>query len=496
MDTLLGSTAFAAHATDALVLLHFSAEDRPVSPGFSECNQLTGQWLEELTSSGESKGNLMDLAILHRPQGLAARRLVAAGAGKGSSFTPALLRKLTGAAFRTLKGKSARSISLVLDGEFASPAFVEAAIEGAILADFEVDRHKSDKSDQKEVHSFTILVPKLTPEIQAAWVKGQALANGQNFTRELVNEPANLLTPLVLAERAKAMAESAGLGYELLDEGRMRQMGMGSLLGVAQGSANPPCLIVLRYQPEHPSSADQLALIGKGVTFDTGGVSIKPADGMEKMKYDMAGGAAVIGAMQAIATLRPSVAVTAYIPAVENMCGGKSQRPGDIVTSLSGKTIEVQNTDAEGRLILVDAIEYARRQGATHMIDAATLTGAIVVALGHVHVGAFTNNQEFLNRFLSAAAAQGEKMWQMPLDDDYKDYLKNPFADLSNIGGRWGGAITAAYFLKEWTQGTPWIHLDIAGTAWLEESKPFLAKGPTGVGVRSFVECALQWGKA
>jgi leucyl aminopeptidase len=214
---------------------------------------------------------------------------------------------------------------------------------------------------------------------------------------------------------------------------------------------------------------------------------------MEKMKYDMAGGAAVIGAMCAIAQFKPNVAVTALIPAVENMVSSRAQRPGDIVKSLSGKTIEVLNTDAEGRLILVDAITYAIRLGCTHLVDAATLTGAIVVALGHIHIGAFTNNEQFLSKVMSSAKAEGERMWQMPLDDDYKDYLKSAFADLPNIGGRWGGAITAAMFLKEFTEDKPWVHLDIAGTAWLDDGKPFLAKGPSGVGVRTFVNLAESW---
>jgi leucyl aminopeptidase len=274
----------------------------------------------------------------------------------------------------------------------------------------------------------------------------------------------------------------------------MRQLGMGSLLGVSQGSAEPPALIIIRYKPATPAKTkDHLGLVGKGVTFDTGGVSIKPAEGMEKMKYDMAGGAAMLGAMRAIAQLKPSIPVTALVPAVENMIGSKAQRPGDIVTSLSGKTIEVLNTDAEGRLILVDAITYAQRLGCTHLVDAATLTGAIVVALGNVNIGVFTNNDALLARVLAAAKAEGEKSWHMPLDDDYKDLLKSAFADLANIGGRWGGAISAAYFLKEFAGDTPWVHLDIAGTAWLDESKPFLAKGPSGVGVRTFTRLALDW---
>ena len=230
------------------------------------------------------------------------------------------------------------------------------------------------------------------------------------------------------------------------------------------------------------------------MTFDTGGISIKPADGMEKMKYDMAGGAAMIGAMRAIAQLKPAIPVTALIPAVENMPGSRAQRPGDIVKSLSGKTIEVLNTDAEGRLILADALTYARQLGCTHLVDAATLTGAIVVALGHVYAGAFANDDALLGKLMAAAKAEGEKIWQMPLDDEYKEqYLKSAFADLPNIGGRWGGSITAAMFLKEFADPTPWVHLDIAGTAWLDEGKPYHAKGPSGVTVRTLVRLAMDW---
>jgi leucyl aminopeptidase len=214
---------------------------------------------------------------------------------------------------------------------------------------------------------------------------------------------------------------------------------------------------------------------------------------MEKMKYDMAGGAAMIGAMRAIAQLKPAIRVTAFIPCVENMPGSRAQRPGDIVASMAGKSIEVINTDAEGRLILADSLTYARSQGCTHLVDAATLTGAIVVALGHLHVGLFSNDDAMRDRLLKASRAEGERMWPMPLDDDYKDYLKSAFADLANVGGRWGGAITAAYFLKEFAQDTPWVHLDIAGTAWLDDCKPYSAKGPTGLPVRTLVRLALDW---
>jgi leucyl aminopeptidase len=274
----------------------------------------------------------------------------------------------------------------------------------------------------------------------------------------------------------------------------MELLGMGALLGVAQGSAEPPALIIVRYRPAQPVSGVHLGLVGKGVTFDTGGISIKPADGMEKMKYDMAGGATMLGAMRALSQLRPAIPVTAFIPCVENMPGSRAQRPGDIVTAMSGKTIEVINTDAEGRLILADALTYARKQGCTHLVDAATLTGAIVVALGHLNVGLFASDDALRDRVLAAAKAEGERMWPMPVEDDYKEtYLKSAFADLPNVGGRWGGSITAAMFLKEFAEDTPWVHLDIAGTAWIDEAKPFTAKGPSGVPMRTLVRLAMDW---
>jgi leucyl aminopeptidase len=331
---------------------------------------------------------------------------------------------------------------------------------------------------------------------ESAITRAQVIAEAQNFARDLVNEPANKLTPAALAEAAKEMASENSLDCEVLDQAAMEKLGMGSLLGVARGSSNPPFLIVLRYRPAKTFGSDHLALIGKGVTFDTGGISIKPADGMEKMKYDMAGAGATIGAMKAIAQLKPSVQVTAYIPTVENMINGDAQRPGDIVTTLAGKTVEVLNTDAEGRLILVDAITYAKQNGATHIVDAATLTGAIGIALGHYNMGAFTNNQEFLEKFLAVVKTAGEKAWQLPMDEEYKEYLKSAFADLPNIGGRYGGSITAAWFLREFADPTPWVHLDIASTAWLDDGRAWLSKGPSGVAVRSFVQLALEWNGA
>lgn len=446
----------------------------------------------DLTDTGEVSGKTAEFTLLHHVPGLAAKRVLLAGAGKPEKFDAAELRKLAGAAVRHLKSKSVKKIAFVVESGLASPENTGAAVEGAILGDYEPNRYKTD-NDKKQIESFGVAVAGGS-EMDAAAERGRIVGEAQNFTRDLVNEPANLLTPMKMAEAARQIATSYGLTCEVLERSQMEQLGMGALLGVAQGSAEPPALIVIRYKPEKAAGPAHLGLVGKGVTFDTGGISIKPADGMEKMKYDMAGGAAMIGAMRAIAQLKPSIPVTAFIPCVENMPGSRAQRPGDIVTAMSGKTIEVLNTDAEGRLILADALTYARRQGCTHLVDAATLTGAIVVALGHLNVGLFANNDGMRDRVLRAAKSAGERMWTMPLEDDYKDYLKSAFADLANIGGRYGGAVTAAMFLKEFAEDTPWVHLDIAGTAWLDDVKPSMAKGPSGVGVRTFVRLATEWG--
>lgn len=470
---------------DALMMLEWEGLPRPALE----------KSLAALYDSGEIKGKAAEFTLLHNLAGYKARRVLLAGAGKRDKFDAPALRDLAGAAVRFLKGKGISSLAIAFDDGVNSPEYVTAAVEGVVLGAWEPDRLKTDKEGKdKPIASLTIAAGQDTA-LNAALERGRVIAEAANLTRDIAVEPPNVLTPLALAERARKMAESAGLAFEVLDQNRMKQLGMGALLGVAQGSAAPPALIIMRYTPDKPASADHLALVGKGVTFDTGGISIKPSEGMDKMKYDMAGGAAVIGAMQAIAKLRPPIAVTGLVPAVENMPGSNAQRPGDIVTSLSGKTVEVLNTDAEGRLILADAIAYAKQLGATHLVDAATLTGAIVVALGHTSSGVFTNNDALLARWMAAAKQAGEKMWHMPLDDDYREQLKSVYADIQNIGTRWGGACTAAMFLKEFAGDTPWVHVDVAGTAWLDDARPHLAKGPTAIPLATFVTLALNWQK-
>jgi leucyl aminopeptidase len=486
--------------TEALAVVVFEKGENgalPADDTFRRLDELTAGLLTAVYTSGETGGKFLETTLLHRPPGLQAGRLLLIGGGNASKFTAAQLRQASGTALRFLKSRGVHELAFLLPGGGDAAAQASAAVEGLIAGDFEPDSYKTDKKDDKRIDQVTIAAGAAgvaAAAIQMAVDRGVVVGRAQNLARDLVNEPANRLTPKELVERARSVASESGLEFEALDETQMRALGMGALLGVAQGSAEPPALIVMRYRPANAtSSGPHLGLIGKAVTFDTGGISIKPAEGMEKMKYDMAGGAAMIGAMRALAQLKPSIPVTAFIPTVENMPGSRAQRPGDIQTTMSGKTVEVINTDAEGRLILADAITYARRQGCTHLVDAATLTGAIVVALGHYNAGAFTNNQELLDKVLQCAKASGEKMWPMPLDDDYKEQLKSIIADLPNVGSRWGGAITAAMFLKEFADPTPWVHLDIAGTAWLEEAKPYMAKGPSGIGVRTLVNLAMQF---
>jgi len=444
--------------------------------------------------SGEFSGKAMETTLLHAVPGFAAPRVLLAGLGKREKFDALLLRKAAGAAIRLLKDKGVRSVAYVLEAGADGPGDVAAVAEAAALGLWEPDVLKTDKpAGAAVVGEVTIATANQDAALAAALEQSRIVAEGATLARDISVQPPNVLTPLNMAERARRMAEETGLECEVLDRDRMMQLGMGALLGVAQGSAEPPALIVMQYKPEKPVSGDHIALIGKGVTFDTGGISIKPSDGMEKMKYDMAAGAAVIGAMQAIARLKPGVAVTGIVPAVENMPGSRAQRPSDIVKSLSGKTIEVLNTDAEGRLILADAITWAKQLGCTHMVDAATLTGAVVVALGFACSGVFANNDQILERWLAASQESGERMWHMPLYDEYRDQLKTVYADIGNVGGRWGGACTAAMFLKEFVGDTPWVHVDIAGTGWLDDAKPGMAKGPTGIPVGSFVHFVMNW---
>jgi leucyl aminopeptidase len=496
MEIRLDTQAFTAIPTDAVVTYVFEKDDR-IEGVVAELDQATGGRLRELAESGELTGKSLEMTLVHYPAGLAAHRVLLVGAGKPEKFSNAELRKLAGAALRLLKAKSVKRLTFLVRENDRTAAAAQGVTEGLILGNFESDKYKTENKNHKEVEVAMLagFDEASRAAAEAGIARGRIVAEAQNFTRELVNEPSNRLTPRLLAERAEAMAREAGLGVDILDGSRMEELKMGALLGVARGSAEPPRLIVLSYAPpEAREGAPVVGLVGKAITFDTGGISIKPSEGMEKMKYDMAGGAAMLGVMKAIAQLRPAVKVIAVIPATENMPGGRAQKPGDVQIAMSGKSIEVVNTDAEGRLILADGLAYARKLGCTHVLDAATLTGAIVVALGNVNVGVFGAPQEFTERLLGSAGAAGEKMWQMPVDDDYREMIKSTIADIQNVGSSKGaGAVTAAMFLKEFAEDTPWVHLDIAGTAWLDDAKPWAAKGASGVAVRTLVDFVMNF---
>jgi leucyl aminopeptidase len=447
----------------------------------------------EVIASGEMTGKSFESTLLHHPAKLKAKRLLLLGGGKAKKFSPSELRKLAGAAVRTLKSKSLRSFAFLAPDSVKAEEAVRAIVEGAFIGNFEPDTYKSDRKDQK-IDALTVAARGSQALLQKAMDEARVIGESQNFTRELVNEPSNRMTPTMLADHARKMAQQVGLSCDVYGADKIKELKMGAFWGVAQGSDEPPALIVMRYEPAEAPERPVLGLVGKGVTFDTGGISIKPADGMEKMKYDMAGGATMIGVMRAIALLKPKVKVIGIVCATENMPSGKAQKPGDIQTAMSGKTIEIINTDAEGRLVLADGLCYARQLGCTHLVDAATLTGAVVVALGYANAGVFANDDAMYERFTNALNRAGEKMWRLPLDDEYKEHIRSNIADIMNTGGRWGGAITAAMFLKEFAEDTPWIHLDIAGTAWMEDSKPWIAKGPSGIAVRSLVEFAKEFG--
>ena len=497
MDISVDTRPVAQIVAEALVTYAFEGE-KPDSGVLAQLDATAGGALSKLAASGELTGKMLESTLLYYPQGLAAQRLLILGAGKKDKFGTAELRKLAAAAVRALKSRQVKQVTFLVRENDRSAAAAQAVVEGLILANFDSDKYKTDKKPGNEITSASLAGWEESARADAdqGLARGQVTAESQNFARELGNEPSNRLTPRMLADRASAMAREAGLSVEVLDEKMMEDLKMGALLSVAQGSVEPPRMIVITYTPKKlDPKAPVLGLVGKAITFDTGGISIKPANDMEKMKYDMCGGAAMIGTMRALATLKPACKVIAVIPSSENMPGGRAQKPGDVQIAMSGKSIEVINTDAEGRLVLADGVTYAKKLGCTHLVDAATLTGAVVVALGNVNIGVFGSDQAFTDQLLASSKAAGEKMWPLPIDDDYRENIKSGIADIQNVGGgKGGGAIAGAMFIKEFTGDTPWIHLDIAGTAWQDDVKPWNAKGATGVPVRTLVDLAMRFG--
>jgi leucyl aminopeptidase len=492
----LGSTVGPLSAVDAdlLVVPWFEGESVEAEPGLDGA---TGGEIGRALATKEfqAKRYEMFFAVVG-DRGWSARRVALIGGGRRAESGTDIIRKLASAAGLNARQKRVGRVAFAIRGEGNLAALAQAVAEGLTLAEFSGGNYKTSDPPPAAAQTWVVAVAggqrAAEDAVSAAVAKGRVLGECSNLARELANEPGNTLTPTEFARRASAITGDVGVRVDILDENRIAELGMGLLLGVARGSNEPPRLMVFRYDPPGAPAAPVLGLVGKGITFDTGGISIKPADGMERMKDDMAGGAAVACAMRAIALLEAPVRVIGIVPTTENMPGGRAIKPGDILRSAAGKTVEVINTDAEGRLILGDGLWYARQLGATHLVDVATLTGAVVVALGKLTSGLFGTPHAWVDHVRRAAERAGDRVWQMPLVEDYREQLKSEIADFTNTGGRAAASITAALFLKEFSGDLPWAHLDIAGTAWADEAAPFMPKGATGVAVRTLAELALS----
>lgn len=462
--------------------------------------------LSQAVSTGEFKGQYGEFKTTHTYGRLGAGRVVLVGLGKAQDLQLDRVRGAAAAACKAIRRAKETSGAFILEdevfGDLAVGRLAQAITEGAALGLYDFQKYKTRDIENDHPKDLLLVIgPGKPAELEAANLEGvrrsvsigRCLADATNLARDMVNEPANTMTPTRMWEVAAQVAQDWGLECACLDRAEMEAMGMGALLSVAQGSRQPPRFIILRYRggPEAQGKPHP-AFLGKGVTFDSGGISLKPAEKMELMKGDMAGGAAVIGAMRAIGEIKPSINVTGIVPAVENLPSGEASRPGDVLRALSGKTIEVISTDAEGRLILADALAYARREKLSPLVDIATLTGACAIALGPFYTGAFTNNQPLLDRLLKASEEAGERIWPMPMHEDFEELIKSQIADVKNVGGREGGAITAAHFLAGFAEDTPWVHLDIAATSQSETERPDQPKGATGVAVRTLVGLALS----
>jgi leucyl aminopeptidase len=479
---------------DAIVVNLFEGVEQP-GGAIAAVNKALDGAISSLISRGEIKGKFGEVNIVHTFGKLPARMVAIAGLGKQEDFNVDKIRGVAGEFCRALRKVNCRKIATILHGtglgNMELEASAEAIAEGAILGLYGFAKYK--KPEYQDVKEMLIVVREKeeVPILELAISKGKLVADVTNLARDMGNEPANYMTPSRMAEAAKELASKYDLKIKVLDRQDMEEMGMGALLGVAKGSDQPAKLIILSYKGDEYSKK-ALGFLGKGITFDSGGISIKPSEGMWEMKDDMAGAAAVITALGAIAKLKPKINVTAIVPATENLPSGTALKPGDVLKAMNGKTIEVISTDAEGRLILADALSYAQKLGLSPLIDLATLTGACRVALGMLYSGLFGNDRDWIGKVLEAAERTGERMWHMPMPEDYKEQIKSEIADVKNTGNRYGGAITAALFLAEFVDNTPWVHIDIAGPRLSTKESGYIVKGATGFGVRTLIELALS----
>ncbi|MBE9536407.1 MAG: leucyl aminopeptidase [Proteobacteria bacterium] len=480
------------HKTDCLIIGRF--EGREGTELVEDINKALGGVLSNAIKSGDFKGELNQIAMFYSAGNISAKRVLMVGLGKKKEFTLDKLRQASGTAMGALKQKRASSLSTTLpqsvNGIFSCEEAGQVIAEGSLLAQYDFSEHKTKKKEKpkpiKTLNLVMALRQKGIKELEKGAQKGARIAEAVSVARNLISQPANVATPSHLAAIAAERSKELGFKATVLEKKDMEKLKMGALLGVAQGSSEPPKFIVLEYF-KGKKEAKPFVIVGKGVTFDSGGISIKPSPGMEEMKTDMSGGAAAIATVIAAASLKLPLNLVALIPATENLPGSKAYKPGDILTSMSGQTIEVLNTDAEGRLIMADALTYAERYEPEAVIDIATLTGACVVALGSHATGLLGNNEGLKKQLLKAGEETGERLWELPLWDSYKEQIKSDVADMKNIGGKEAGTITAAALLDKFATKYHWAHLDIAGTAWDSKGAPYSPKGAVGAGVRLLV---------
>ncbi len=484
-------------ATPALVVNRLQGGSKNPGGATGAVDKALDGSISKLMADGEITGKLGEMTLLHTMGKIAPARVLVAGMGKQEDFGADVARRVTSEALRFLRRRGiseAVTIPHRVGAGMLSPEDAGQAIaEGALLGLYRFDRYHTN-GDDSDFARLTIaeLIAGRAAALGQGVARGRAMAEATLIARDMVNEPANVMTPTCMAETARQVAGENGLGFEALDNADMKGMGMGAFMGVAQGSDEPAKLIILTYEGDAGNPGNNLGLIGKGITFDTGGISIKPAAGMEAMKGDMAGGASVIAAMQIIAQLKPRINVTGMVAATENMPGGSAQRPGDVVRAMNGKTIEVINTDAEGRLVLADTLCLARERGITRLVDVATLTGAMVTTLGRACTGVMGNDDDLIGDVINAGKQTGEKFWQLPMFDEYKELIRSDVADMKNSGGRQAGSISAAFLLKEFVDGAAWAHLDIAGTSTSERVSGYLVKGATGAPARTLAQLAVN----
>ena len=476
---------------DADLLVVSGLQDGRLGANAEQIDQALDGALNAAMEDGAFKGRAYQAEWVYPAAGIRSRRVLLIGTGKESDYDARILRRVAAAAARQARTKHPRRVCLAIDAPpgISAQRAVEVMTDGALTGLSDSDLYK-DSPEKGRIDEIQVWAREESEEARRALERGEKLAAAVNYGRWLGDEPGNIMTPVRVAEEAQKMAQDNGIECEILDEEAMGEASMNSLLSVANASQWPPRLVVLRYNGGGNGNGPRIGLVGKGVTFDTGGISIKPAADMHYMKYDMSGAAAVISAVYGLASMKSKANVIAVAGLVENMPGGRATRPGDVVRAANGKTIEIINTDAEGRLVLADALHYAVKNGAERVVDIATLTGAIVVALGHVSTAVMGRPQEWVDRILDAASRSGERLWQMPIFSEYKEQLKSNIADLTNTGGRPGGALTASMFLQQFVGNTPWAHLDIAGTAWTDKDNAWQTKGATGVMIRTLITLA------